>query len=181
MVTSDGSGRPSPLGARSRAILTAGVLLVVVACSARPPSGPTLPPASPAEAPAISVPPGMPESGVVDHVIDGDTLAVAGLGTVRLLGIDTPEVGECGFVDATQALEDLTLNREVRLVGAGRGPDRDKYGRLLRYVDVAGLDAGLALISSGLAVARYDSRDGYDFHPREPIYVSTDERTPAAC
>ena len=58
-------------------------------------------------------------------------------------------------------------SRQVR-----RGPR--PYGRLLRYVDVGSTDAGLRLIRSGLATARYDSRDGYGFHPREPRYVAAD-------
>jgi hypothetical protein len=46
---------------------------------------------------------------------------------------------------------------------------------LLRYVDVNGTDAGLRLIKEGLAIARYDSRDGYGFHPREPKYIAADK------
>jgi hypothetical protein len=45
-------------------------------------------------------------------------------------------------------------------------------------VDVDGIDAGLALIEEGLAVARYDSRDGYGAHPREDTYVEVDAATP---
>jgi hypothetical protein len=45
-------------------------------------------------------------------------------------------------------------------------------------VDVDGKDAGLQLIKSGLAIARYDSRDGYGFHPREPKYIAADEASP---
>ena len=56
--------------------------------------------------------------------------------------------------------------------------DRDRYGRLRRYVNVGQLDAGLRLIQSGLAIARYDSRDGYGFHPREPQYVAADKANP---
>jgi endonuclease YncB( thermonuclease family) len=41
----------------------------------------------------------------------------------------------------------------------------DKYGRLLRYVDLPdGTDTGLAQIAGGFAIARYDSSDGYG-HP----------------
>jgi hypothetical protein len=36
------------------------------------------------------------------------------------------------------------------------------------------MDAGLRQIKTGLAVARYDSRDGYGLHPREPQYVAAD-------
>jgi endonuclease YncB( thermonuclease family) len=112
----------------------------------------------------------------VVHVVDGDTLDVTGDRRVRLVGIDTPEVGECGYERATALLTRLTLGERVNL--ARSGEDRDKYGRLLRYVDVAGVDAGLVLLRRGVAVARYDSRDGYGFHPREPQYVRADRRSP---
>ena len=35
-------------------------------------------------------------------------------------------------------------------------------------------EAGLRLIEQGLAIARYDSRDGYGRHPREDRYVRAD-------
>ena len=53
--------------------------------------------------------------------------------------------------------------------------DRDRYGRLLRYVNVGDVDAGLRLIKNGLAIARYDSRDGYGYHQREPVYIAADK------
>ena len=56
--------------------------------------------------------------------------------------------------------------------------DVDKYGRLLRYVDVGGTDAGLSLIKAGLAIARYDSRDGYGAHREEDAYIAADAAAP---
>jgi endonuclease YncB( thermonuclease family) len=109
---------------------------------------------------------------LVTHVVDGDTLDLADGRRVRLVGMDTPEVGECGFAEAAAALTRLTLGKRVTLVPSDE--DRDQYGRLLRYVDVAGVDVGLRLIQRGLAIARYDSRDGYGFHPREPRYIAAD-------
>ncbi len=41
------------------------------------------------------------------QVIDGDTVVIAGDERVRLIGIDTPEKGQCGFDDAKQALINL--------------------------------------------------------------------------
>jgi endonuclease YncB( thermonuclease family) len=114
---------------------------------------------------------------VVD-VVDGDTVRLGNGETVRLVGIDTPEVGECGYERAKDALTRLALHRR-----AGLGPsdeDRDRYGRLLRYLDVRRdgdtVDAGLWLLRQGLTVARYDSRDGYGRHPREPGYLAADRR-----
>ena len=119
----------------------------------------------------------------VTRVVDGDTLDVSTGQRVRVVGIDTPELGDCGASDARARLSALTLNREVLLTPGARD-DRDRYGRLLRYVDVRNLgnqDAGLTLIQDGLAVARYDSRDGYGAHPREADYVAADAATGNVC
>jgi micrococcal nuclease len=120
----------------------------------------------------------------VFHVVDGDTIDVrAADGTeerVRIVGIDTPERGECGFGEASSAMSRLVLGEQVDLV-AGARDDRDRYGRILRYVDVGGVDAGLSLIQQGLAIARYDSRDGYGRHDREAAYVAADQATDAVC
>lgn len=113
---------------------------------------------------------------LVTRVVDGDTLELGNGETVRLVGIDTPEVGQCGYDQASEALGRLVTGRQVRLTMSDE--DRDRYGRLLRYVDVGGVDAGLRQIRSGLAIARYDSRDGYGFHPREPRYIAADIATP---
>lgn len=117
---------------------------------------------------------------VVD-IVDGDTIDVRSRDgvaeRVRIIGIDTPERGVCGFGEASVALADLLVGRRVTLV-AGAVDDRDRYGRLLRYVDVGETDAGLELLRRGLAVARYDSRDGYGAHPREAAYVAADAAIP---
>jgi len=112
----------------------------------------------------------------VAAVVDGDTLDLANGEQVRLIGIDAPERGACGYAEATQALEALVLDKAVGLA-SGAVDDRDRYGRLLRYVDVDGVDAGFALVQAGLAISRYDSRDGYGPHPREARYIAAD--TPA--
>lgn len=112
------------------------------------------------------------KTSLVSRVIDGDTVELANGQDVRLVGIDTPEVGECGYEKASVALVRLVEGKQVRLTRSDE--DRDQYGRLLRYVDVGDVDAGLRLIRNGLAIARYDSRDGYGYHRREPVYVAAD-------
>lgn len=108
----------------------------------------------------------------VTRVIDGDTVELRNGRGVRLLGIDTPEEGECGYDAATRHLERLVLGHRVRLVRATENTDR--YDRLLRYVLTRHLDAGLRQIQAGQAIARYDSRDGYGPHPREKRYIRAD-------
>ena len=121
---------------------------------------------------------------VASRIIDGDTIEVtdaAGyIEKVRLIGIDTPERGECGFKEAGARLSELILNSEVLLVTGGTD-NQDRYKRLLRYVDFGEIDAGLVLIQEGFAIARYDSRDGYPQHDRESEYVKADSESPGFC
>lgn len=123
--------------------------------------------------------PAAPRTYLVTRVVDGDTIDLGNGERVRLVGMDTPEVGECGFEQAAARLGALVLGRQVRLGTSDQ--DRDYYGRLLRYVDVGPVDAGLRLIHEGLATARYDSRDGYGFHPREHRYVAADRGSRPYC
>jgi micrococcal nuclease len=75
-------------------------------------------------------------SARVTRVVDGDTVRLEGLGSVRLIGIDTPEVFgglECFGREASAfAKRSLAPGAPVRYrVGAEQ---RDRYGRLLAYV-----------------------------------------------
>lgn len=113
----------------------------------------------------------------VGSVIDGDTIDT-NIGKVRLIGIDAPEYGSWGYDQATVELTTFLAPGGVVLVSVPGRDDTDKYGRLLRYVQVNGQDAGTHLISSGWAVARYDARDGYGAHPLQATYISLDESVP---
>jgi endonuclease YncB( thermonuclease family) len=118
---------------------------------------------------------------VVTEVVDGDTVVIDSGQHVRLIGVDTPERDTCGYQEARYAMRRLVEGRAVHLVNPGSVQDRDAYGRLLRFVDVGGRDAGLAQIRAGRAVARFDSRDGYDPHPREDRYRRADQEAVGAC
>jgi endonuclease YncB( thermonuclease family) len=117
----------------------------------------------------------------VEHVVDGDTLVIGSGEHVRLIGIDTPERDTCGYREASEALRTLVAGRRITLVNPRSVQDEDGYGRLLRYVDRAGKDVGYDLLRTGLAVARYDSRDGKDHHPREERYRAADQRVASLC
>lgn len=127
------------------------------------------------EAPIPPAQPSLPTVTVTD-VIDGDTIDTTA-GRVRVIGIDTPERGECNFGPASSLLTRLIAQsgNQVVLTAVPGKDDTDRYGRLLRYVDTpSGQDLGRELIAAGLAIARYDSRDGYGAHPREADYVALD-------
>jgi micrococcal nuclease len=70
----------------------------------------------------------------VARVIDGDTIELEGGERVRLLCIDTPERGQPGYTEATEFLRELVAGKAVRLEADPEHVDRDRFGRLLRYV-----------------------------------------------
>ena len=75
----------------------------------------------------------------VIRVIDGDTFEIYSGDKVRLICVDTPELGDTGSYEAKDFLEDLILDKVVRM--EKDISDKDKYGRLLRYVYVSkGID-----------------------------------------
>ena len=90
------------------------------------------------------------------NVVDGDTLDVSGPDgsvTVRIIGINTPESGECFAEEATDALAELVEGEALVLV-ADR-TDVDRFGRALRYVETTGgTDVGAELVAGGFAIAR---------------------------
>jgi endonuclease YncB( thermonuclease family) len=125
--------------------------------------------ASPAEAST--------STAAVTYVYDGDTVKLANGEKVRLIGIDTPERGQCGYTQATNLMKRLVLGDRVTLTTGARD-NRDRYGRLLRYVNRGVVDAGRRMLASGWARARYDSSDGYGWHPREADYHRVDANNP---
>lgn len=104
-------------------------------------------------------------SGVVERVVDGDTIDVRPANggepiRVRILGIDTPETVDpdapvgCWGPEASAWAHQLLDHATVTLTGdpVFHQPDHDRYGRLLRYVvlpdgrnySVVAADAGMA-------------------------------------
>jgi endonuclease YncB( thermonuclease family) len=95
------------------------------------------------------------QTATVTRVIDGDTLDVTvddREETVRLIGINAPESGECLADAATARLDELVGGEDVEL--ERDVSDRDQFGRLLRYVSVDGLFVNEQIVADGLAIAR---------------------------
>jgi endonuclease YncB( thermonuclease family) len=90
------------------------------------------------------------------EIVDGDTLFVSGrLGEleIRIIGVNTPESGECFYEEATDALAELVTGNDLVLV-VDRS-DVDQFGRALRYVEtIDGVDVGAELVADGFAIAR---------------------------
>jgi len=72
------------------------------------------------------------EKLTVKEVVDGDTIVLGNEEIVRYLGIDTPEIGECGAEEARKINEKLVFGKRVKL--EKDVTDKDQYGRLLRFV-----------------------------------------------
>lgn len=104
-----------------------------------------------------SSPSAAPPSGPLRvTIVDGDTVAAVIDGErqrIRILGINTPEVGECGADAASQALSAYIDDKPVQLTFDEISEYSDRYGRLLAYIDVDGVDVGLQLVTDGYATA----------------------------
>ncbi len=118
-------------------------------------------PASPAK-PLAGLTPG--GDGVVESVVDGDTLVLAKGLTVRLVGIQAPKLPlgrphiriQPLAEKAKARLEQMTLGRRVALAYGGQR--RDRYGRALAHLEVAGNWVQGELLQAGLARV-YSFRD----------------------
>jgi micrococcal nuclease len=94
------------------------------------------------------------ESGIVASDYDGDTLTLGDGRRIRLLQIDTPELGsgECYSRAArTELLRLVPVGSRVVLEADARLDRVDRYGRLLRYVRRDGLNVNLELVRLGAA------------------------------
>lgn len=89
------------------------------------------------------------ENFKVTKVIDGDTFEIEGNKKIRLIGINAPEMGQPYSLLAKEKLEELILNKNVRL--KKDVSEKDKYGRLLRYVFQDKIFVNLELIKQGYA------------------------------
>lgn len=112
---------------------------------------------------------GTEQRGDVVTVVDGDTIKVrtaTGDDRVRIIGIDTPEIGRDGkrsdcYADAARDyLDSLVYGRTVTLTSDPSQGDRDRYDRLLRHVDVDGVNVALSEIRDGMG-REYTYDTGY--------------------
>lgn len=101
------------------------------------------------------------ESYEVVKVVDGDTLDVDINGKIerlRLIGINTPETVdprkqvECFGKEASNKSKETLLGKKIFLESDPSQDERDKYGRLLRYVFLSdGSNFNLMMIKDGFA------------------------------
>ncbi|TDQ63319.1 micrococcal nuclease [Actinomycetospora succinea] len=130
--------------------IAAGVFCLVAATDlsgrgATPPAGTV---ASSSSLPAVAAPAAVGGSSParVLEVIDGDTFRLTSGDEVRVLGIDSCEAGTPGGRRATDAARARLVGVPVTLA-AQPGVDRDRYGRMLRYVSAGGSDFAATMVA----------------------------------
>lgn len=97
----------------------------------------------------------------VISVVDGDTITVEmdnRIETIRLIGIDTPEVyidneynPECYSLEASEKLEELLDGETIKLSSDKNVDNKDRYGRYLRYVYLDDILINSKLVEDGYA------------------------------
>lgn len=159
--------------------VVAALVLTMSACSfdntpepVPPTPGPTSAPTTAAvttTGPPATVPAG--DQAFLVDVMDGDSLVVEVNGAeeeLRLIGINAPEQGECYADEARTALAGRLGGQELTLVADPGGEDRDRFGRLLRYVYLGPVQVNLSMLNNGFAVALgADHRNAAEFKAAE--------------
>ena len=116
-----------------------------------------------------------PSVFLVTRVVDGDTIVAMINGKqekIRLIGVNTPETVdprrpvECFGKEASIFTKSLLKDASVRLEADPSQTDRDKYGRLLRYIF---LSDG-TLINEKIIAEGY----GYEYTYRIPYHYQTE-------
>ena len=89
----------------------------------------------------------------VVEILDGDTFDLGNEERVRIIGINTPEKGRPFSDEATDALSEMIMGKEVTLVNDSKNDDVDSSGRLLRhvYVEPYGISVNYEMIRTGMA------------------------------
>ncbi len=115
----------------------------------------------------------------IDHFVDGDTIAVnmnGAVETVRMIGVDTPETHrpntpvQCYGPEAADYTKRVIGSGKVRLEADPLDTNRDRYGRLLRYVylsDGSLLEAKLIAEGYGFAYTLFPFEKKAEFSTYE--------------
>jgi micrococcal nuclease len=107
----------------------------------------------------------LPKSAVVKRVIDGDTVELFNGTVLRYMGITAPEEGEDFAIDATKLNQQLVEGKEIKLEYDNY--TSDKFGRILAYPIINGVNVCIELVSKGLAeIVIYQKRKPFIYQPQ---------------
>jgi micrococcal nuclease len=114
------------------------------------------------------------QTGIVTHVVDGDTVWVQ-VGShnkplvVRLQGIDAPEICQAGGLQAQAALKSRVVGQSVTVTSSAH----DDYGRTVGTLHMQGQDIARWLVAGGHAWV-------YSYRHQKPPYASEFAQAQAA-
>jgi len=129
----------------------------------------------------------------VSYVFDGDTVEVDMNGTpekIRMIGVDTPETHkpntpvQCYGPEASDFTKTRLTHKNVRLESDEINQDRDRYGRLLRYVytdDGVLWNAELVKLGYGRALTAFPFTKLSEFESYGSLAKSSNQGLWASC
>lgn len=113
----------------------------------------------------------------VIEVHDGDTFTLGSGDRVRLLGINAPEIGNCGATESANLLKSLVLNKVIKITDE----KKDNYGRRMGLVWANGKLSNELMIKEGWAKPNYDPnsqseklKKAYEFAKENKLGVNSD-------
>ncbi|RCV65889.1 Endonuclease YncB, thermonuclease family [Methanophagales archaeon] len=113
-------------------------------------------------------------SGCVKNVVDGDTIDVhfniCGVQRVRLVGIDAPDIGEEGYEEAKEFLNETCMWEEVML-DVDDEKQYDPYYRILAVVCVNETNVNEMMVGEGYAEVMYIPPSEFDCREWEADYT----------
>lgn len=116
-----------------------------------------------------------PTTATVARAIDGDTLELSDGKRVRMLLVDTPESTggktDCFGQDAARFTADRVTGKTVRLA-YDEASCTDRFGRLLAFVTVDGVELNRTLAEQGYACVLYIAPGGKDRREEFETYES---------
>jgi endonuclease YncB( thermonuclease family) len=107
-------------------------------------------------------------NGSVSRVIDGDTITLSNGERIRLIQIDSPEMGtkECfGFEAKMHLTKILSQSDKLSFSSDPKLDQVDRYGRSLRYVFVGSTNVNLKMVEIGAAAP-------YFYRGEKGVYAS---------
>nr|QNO57343.1 hypothetical protein DPOOOCMC_00001 [Methanosarcinales archaeon ANME-1 ERB7] len=120
-------------------------------------------------------------SGYVKNVVDGDTVDVRfniyGIQRVRLVGVNTPEIGEEWYEEAKEFVNKTCWGEEVKL-DVDDKKQYDSHYRILAVVYVNDTNLNEQLVKEGYAEVMYIPPSEFDSRKWEADYTAFPTQTP---
>lgn len=90
----------------------------------------------------------------VTSIVDGDTIYIDYKEKIRFVGINIPEIGQKGSLEAKQYVSDKIMNKQIYLDVDNKN-FKDQYGRTLAVVFIEGENLNKELLCEGYAEVMY--------------------------